>query len=81
MAITLHPDTQQLIENQLKQGGFNNADDMIRTALEVLGRFDADDLDESTWGGIDRAEAQHDRGEGIPVDDAFARLRLKHFGN
>ena len=33
-----------------------------------------------TLAAIDQAEAQIHRGEGIPVDEAFARLRQKHLG-
>jgi hypothetical protein len=39
-----------------------------------------DDLDPETHAAIERADAQADRDEGIPVDAAFARLRQKHSG-
>jgi hypothetical protein len=41
---------------------------------------DYEDLDEETRGAIERAEIQYNRGEGIPLDEAFAKLRQKHFG-
>jgi len=80
-SISLQPETQKLIEDRLKQGGFSTPDDMIRVALDTLDQCDADDLDDATLAAIDRAEAEYDRGEGIPADEAFADLRRKHFGN
>jgi predicted transcriptional regulator len=41
---------------------------------------DYEDLDEETKAAIERGEAQYKRGEGIPLDEAFAKLREKHFG-
>ena len=40
----------------------------------------ADELDAETLAAIEAADAQIDRGEGIPLDEAFQRLRRKHFG-
>ena len=42
---------------------------------------DNDDLDEETRAAIERGEAQYQRGEGIPLDEAFAKMREKHFGS
>jgi hypothetical protein len=39
-----------------------------------------DELDEEVLREIEEAEAEIDRGEGIPMEEAFARLRAKHFG-
>jgi hypothetical protein len=36
--------------------------------------------DDETLAAIDEAEAQLDRGEGIPLDEAFERLRKRHDG-
>ena len=85
MTITLSPETQRLLEEQMKKGGYTTADDLVRVALETLDQADAaeplEDLDPETLAAIERAEAQADRGEGLPVDAAFEQLRRKHFGN
>jgi putative addiction module CopG family antidote len=84
MNISLSPVTQKLLEEEMKRGGYSSADDVVRAALQTLNQVNADvdyeDLDEATRAAIERAEAQYERGEGIPVDEAFARLRRKHFG-
>ena len=49
-------------------------------SLRVRETFDYDDLDEATRASIEEAEAQCDRGEGIPVEQALAELKRKHFG-
>ena len=79
MGIALTPETQKLIEEKLRKGGYSTADDMVRAALEMLDDYDAE-LDNLTLDAIDRAEAQYERGEGMPADEAFAQLRRKHFG-
>jgi hypothetical protein len=39
-----------------------------------------EELDPELEAALERADAQVDRGEGIPIDEAFARLRRKYFG-
>jgi Arc/MetJ-type ribon-helix-helix transcriptional regulator len=83
MQITLSPETQKLLEEQMKQSGQATADEVVRIALESLRvreAFDYDDLDAATQASIEEAQAQCDRGEGIPVEQAFAELKRKHFG-
>ena len=38
MAITLRPETQRMIEDRTREGGFQTADDLLRVALETLDR-------------------------------------------
>jgi putative addiction module CopG family antidote len=84
MTITLSPQTQKLLDEQMQRGVYSSVDDVVRVALETLNQVqgeDYEDLDEDTRAAIERAEAQYQRGEGIPLDQAFAELRRKHFGN
>ncbi len=76
MGISLSPETQKLIEDRMKEAGISTADELVRAALEALGELTPD---EETWRAIDRAESQYQRGEGIPLDEAMAQLRKKHF--
>jgi Arc/MetJ-type ribon-helix-helix transcriptional regulator len=64
----------------MKQGDYTSPDDCLRVALETLEGVAIEDLDPDTQAALGRADAQANRGEGMPVDDAFARLRQKHFG-
>jgi putative addiction module CopG family antidote len=84
MNIALSPQTQKLLDEQLNKGGYSSADDVLRVALETLNQVqgeDYEDLDEETRAAIERAEAQYARGGGIPLDQAFAKLRRKYLGN
>ena len=64
----------------MKEGDYASADDAIRAALETLEGEAFEDLDPDLQAAIERAEAQADRGEGIPIDEAFKQLRRKYFG-
>lgn len=82
MTITLSPETQRLLEEKMKAGGYATADEAVRVALETMDEPEAkslEDLDAETLAAIERAEAQAERGEGMPVDEAFEHLRRKHF--
>ena len=84
MTITISPQTQKLLDEQMQRGVYTSVDDVVRVALETLNQVqgeDYEDLDEETRASIERGEAQYQRGEGIPLDQAFAELRRKHFGN
>jgi len=78
MNIVLSPETQVLLEARMKEGDYSSPDDAIRVALKTLEGEAIEDLDSETQSAIERAEAQAARGEGIPVDEAFAFLRRKH---
>ncbi len=80
MSVNLSAETQKLIEQRIQRGGYPTADELVRAALATLESVEADVLDDDTLASIDRAEAEHNRGEGLPVDVVFAQLRQKHFG-
>jgi Arc/MetJ-type ribon-helix-helix transcriptional regulator len=81
MNITLKPETQRLLELRMREGDYSSPDDVIRIALESLEGETFEELDPRTQAAIARAEAQAERGEGIPIDDAFEILRRKHCGS
>jgi hypothetical protein len=79
---SLSPKTQKLIEERVKATGAS-PDELVQMALQTLDQIQGEDyeeLDSETRGAIEEAEAQHERGEGIALDEAFARLRKKHLG-
>jgi len=84
MTITLTPQTQKLVEERMKRGGFATPDDLVRIALETLDRVEGEayeDLDDDARQAIERAEAQSARGEGRPWEDVKAELRARFLRN
>jgi putative addiction module CopG family antidote len=80
MNVRLKPELQKFIDDEVKSGNFASADEVIEAGLARLMLDPApNDSDPGTLAAIDEAEAQLDRGEGLPLDEAFARLRKKHF--
>ena len=80
MAITLRPEQEQIVRELLLSGGYENADDAIDAALEMLRSqnewllANRDAVDARIRQGI----AELDRGEGIPERELDAHLaRLK----
>ena len=81
MGISLSPEAQKLIEERMKQTGVPTADDLVRIALQTLELTrgeDYEDLDAETRAAIEEAEAEYQKGGGIPLDEAIKRLREKH---
>ena len=81
MSISLTPRTQKLIEERMKATGYSTPDELVEVALQTLDQMQAEDYDQlnsNTRAAIEEAEAQHQRDEGIPLDEAFARLRKKY---
>ena len=63
MAISLSTETQQRLEEVLKNGPYRSADDVVRAALDALNELETPSLDEASLDAIDRAESQIERGE------------------
>lgn len=81
MNISLSPETQKLIEDRMKRAGYRTADEAVRSALETMEQFEAEELDDQTLTEIEEGEAQLARGEGLPLKEAFSQLRNKHSRN
>ena len=52
--------------------------DRMRMALEQMLGEDFDQLEPETQAAIEDGEAQYHKGEGMPLDEAFALLRERH---
>ncbi|HEX4125249.1 MAG TPA: hypothetical protein VHY37_11025 [Tepidisphaeraceae bacterium] len=78
MAISLSPETEKLLEEKLKSGEFQSADEMIRAALLALDEMDLT-LDDETLDALDRAEGEIERGEVIEWEEIRERLRAKYY--
>jgi antitoxin ParD1/3/4 len=82
MTITLRPEQEQLVLDLLRSGGYENAEDAIGSALEML-------RSQNEWllanrnaiaARIRQGIAELDRGEGIPegeLDAYLARLKAE----
>jgi Arc/MetJ-type ribon-helix-helix transcriptional regulator len=80
MGLSLNAETQRLIEERMRLGGYSSADDLVRVALNVLDQVEIGELDEDTLDAIDRAEDQIERGEYRPLEDVRAEFRAKSSG-
>lgn len=74
MTIQLSPEQQQWLEAQVAAGHFSSLEQAVAVAIADLMATAEDDLD---WSKplVDEAAAELDRGEGVPADEAFARIR------
>lgn len=69
MNITLSPETQKLLDEQMKKGHYATPDETMLAALPTLDEVhgdDYEDLDADTRKAIEEAEAQYQQGEGRP---------------
>lgn len=80
MTIVLDAETQRLLEQKLKSGKYDSANDVVRAALDALDQIEAVSLDEETLKAIDRAEDQFERGEGLDWREVRDQVRAKFMG-
>jgi Arc/MetJ-type ribon-helix-helix transcriptional regulator len=83
MNIVPTAETRKFLEEQMRKGGYSTPEDVVRIALESLAQPEGEpleDLDPEALAAIERAEAQAERRDGIPVDQTFAQLRRRHSG-
>ncbi len=78
MTITLSPETQRLLDDQLKKRNFSSADEVLHAALQALDELD--DLDEETLDAIDEAEDEFERGEALDWKDVRDKIRKEFLG-
>ncbi len=79
MNITLKPEQAELIQQKLNSGKYNNADEVITAALELLERRDREDRTwvEETREKVDVAIEELRRGEGIDGELVVTQLQEK----
>jgi antitoxin ParD1/3/4 len=79
MTVTIRPDDEQLIAEVIRTGAYQNADEVIARALEVL-RADEEWLDESRSAireKIDLAFEQFDRGHFFSAEASKANMEAR----
>jgi antitoxin ParD1/3/4 len=74
MTVQLSPEQQRWLEDQVKAGHLASLEQAVAVAIADLMATVDDDLE---WAKplVDEAIASIDRGEGIPADEAWARIR------
>jgi antitoxin ParD1/3/4 len=80
MSITLKPEQEKLIQQQLDLGRFKSADEVLERALELLNEQYSDEYQnwiEDVRLKVDEAKAEAERGDVIPLDAVMNRLQEK----
>jgi antitoxin ParD1/3/4 len=77
MSITLKPEQEKLIQQQLDLGRFKSADEVLERALELLNEQYSDEYQnwiEDVRLKVDEAKAEAERGDVVPLDAVMNRL-------
>ena len=77
MDVSLKPQVQKFVEDQVKSGHFRSADDVLEEAL-VRMMEDSAQLDDDTLAAIDRSEDQIARGEYRDWTQVSRELRARY---
>jgi putative addiction module CopG family antidote len=80
MNISLSPETQKLLDEQLKAGDYRSADEILNAALEALRDAENVELDDELLDSIDEAEDQIERGEGRDWKDVREQIKARLSG-
>jgi antitoxin ParD1/3/4 len=74
MKITLPPEQEQWLEQQIDQGVFTSVEDAVRKLIAERMAFEADDF---TWAKpyVDEARAAVARGDVLTLEEALADMR------
>jgi antitoxin ParD1/3/4 len=80
MSITLNPEQERLIQQQVELGRFKSAEEVLERALQLLDeQYDADYQSwiEDVRIKVDEAKSEADRGDVLPLDTVMNRLQDK----
>ena len=79
MSISLSPELERQINEKVESGEYDSADDVVRYAMQLLSREDADHATclEALRGEIQKGINSLDKGLRSPKDEVFARLRAR----
>jgi Arc/MetJ-type ribon-helix-helix transcriptional regulator len=79
MKVTLKPELQRFIDEQIRAGHFATAEEVLEAGVARLMLDSTDDaLDEETLDAIERAEGEFERGEDRSFKDFAAGFRSNH---
>jgi hypothetical protein len=80
MGISLNPETERLIQEKMKAGGYASADEFLQSVLGNQLDLEIAPLDEETLDAIDEAERQIARGEARDWAVVREELKAKYLG-
>jgi Arc/MetJ-type ribon-helix-helix transcriptional regulator len=80
MNLSLRPDIQRFIDEQVKAGRFPTPEALVEAAVTDMRETDDAELDDATIAAINEAEGQADRGEGVDLDTFRARMNQRFTG-
>jgi Arc/MetJ-type ribon-helix-helix transcriptional regulator len=81
MTIRLKPELAKLIDEQVKSGQFESADEAVNAAVAhalIEEELLAGDIDDEDLAAIEEGLAQLKRGEGIPWEQVRAEIEKKY---
>jgi antitoxin ParD1/3/4 len=79
MSITLKPEQEQILQQQVTLGRFKSTDEVLESALRLLVEQyqDYEAWVEEVRSKVDEAKAEADRGEVLPLETVMAQLQSK----
>jgi antitoxin ParD1/3/4 len=79
MSITLKPEQEYLVQQQLALGRFHSVDEVLERALRLLDeQYQEDEMwIEDMRIKVDEAKAEFDRGEVLPLETVMTNLQEK----
>lgn len=79
MSITLKPEQEQFIREQVARGRFKSADEVLAQAFKLLEEKyqEYEAWTEQTRQQVDEAAAELDRGEGMPLETVMEQLQTR----
>jgi Arc/MetJ-type ribon-helix-helix transcriptional regulator len=80
MQVALSAETQALIEERLKRGGYSSADDVVRVALDVLHQVEDGQIDDQDIADIRQAIEQMKQGQVVDWKNFSQQIRTKYLG-
>jgi putative addiction module CopG family antidote len=81
MTIRLTPEMEKFVDEQVKQGYYSSADEVLEAALARMMLDDLPErLDDATLAAINQGEEEIARGEDRPFKEVAAELRRKCLG-
>jgi|KBSMisStaDraftv2_1062788.scaffolds.fasta_scaffold874695_1 putative addiction module CopG family antidote len=79
MTLSLPPEIQKFIDEQVQAGRFSSPEAVVAAAIAEMRQSD-DELDDDTIAAINEGLEQADRGEGIELDEFRARMMKRISG-
>ncbi|HEY7119050.1 MAG TPA: type II toxin-antitoxin system ParD family antitoxin [Tepidisphaeraceae bacterium] len=68
MNLSLHPDIQRFIDEQVRTGRYPSPEALVEAAIADMRDANETELDDAAIAAINRAEEEADRGEGVDLE-------------